>query len=118
LSPSTSFFCILCRQLGVVLVVERDQPDLAAVDTAGIVDFLEVRQRAVADVVAEVGVAAGQRGGLADNDIAGVRRQADSQKQCEQQFHVFLINRDGAGPAAGRGRQAGRRSAPAREPTL
>src|SRR6185436_5959947 len=53
-----------------VAVIESDQLDAPAVHAAGIVDLLEVGERAVADVVAELGVAAGQRRRLADDDAA------------------------------------------------
>src|SRR5207244_4700071 len=54
----------------LVRVVERHQLELASVDAAGVVHLLEVGERAVADVVAELGVGAAQRRRLADDDAA------------------------------------------------
>jgi hypothetical protein len=72
---------VLARQLGVVLVVQGHQLDLAAPDAAGVVHLLEVRERAVADVVAQFGVAAGERRGLADDDVGREHRWRGSQQE-------------------------------------
>ncbi len=71
-SASRFWFCssvlaFAAGLLAVVLVVQRDQFDLPALHAALGVEHRKVSLRAVADVLAELGVAAGQRRRLADD---------------------------------------------------
>src|SRR4051812_15141830 len=65
---------VLAGALDVVTVIDRRQLELAAVHATRVVYFLEIGERAVANVLAELGVRAGERGGLADAD--GGRRDS------------------------------------------
>jgi hypothetical protein len=77
----------LGRELGVVAVVERHQLDLGAAHAAGVVHLAEIGQRAVADVVAQFGVAAGERGGLADDDVLGKDGGCGQQQRAGKDAH-------------------------------
>src|SRR5205085_10453394 len=58
----------------VVAVVERQELELAAVYSSGVVHLLEIRQRAVTDLLAKLVIAARKRRRLTDDD--GARRDA------------------------------------------
>jgi len=59
--------------LAVVPVVEGDELDRPAMHAARLVHPPEPRERAVADVLADLGVGAGERGGLPHDDLLGRR---------------------------------------------
>ncbi|MCY1561363.1 hypothetical protein D9M68_986080 [compost metagenome] len=72
---------------GLVAVVQGDQLQPSLRQAAGLVDLLEVGQRALADVVAEFGIAAGERGRLADDDVLGQDGSRGEQQRAGEHAH-------------------------------
>jgi hypothetical protein len=76
------------RRLAVVGVIQRHQLDRLAANAAAGIDRLEPGQGTVPDVLAEGGVAAGQRRGLAhDPGVLGLRQRCT--RQDRQNAHPF-----------------------------
>jgi len=63
---------VLLRLRLVAAVVERDELEGTALDAALLVDSLERGERAVAHIAAEFRLAAGERGGLPDEERFGL----------------------------------------------